>query len=146
MKMNEFKPYVIFFGIVFFIFIVVYGVKEFNYSKNLIKNIKDEYKAIIIEIYNPREWMKEPTFVRMRKINNTVESLAPGTDIMNYINVGDSLIKIKDENICYVKKPNGEKKQFYYTRISMKDRSHWTFPKEWKNKWMESSAWDTLQR
>ena len=66
--------------------------------------------------------------------------------IMNYINVGDSLIKIKDENICYVKKPNGEKKQFYYTRISMKDRSHWTFPKEWKNKWMESSAWDTLQR
>ena len=145
MKMNKFKPYVIFFGIVVFIFIVVYGVMELNYNKSLIKNIKDEYKAIIIETYNPREWMIEPTFVRMRKNNNIEESFAPGNEIMNYISVGDSLIKIKDENICYVKKPNGEKKKFYYIRISMRDRSQWTFPKEWKNKWMESSAWDTLR-
>ena len=144
--MNRFKPNIIFFGCVFFILLFISGIKEIPYSKSLIENIKDEYKAIINETYNPREWMKEPTFIRIRKNNNTVENLAPGTEIMNYVAVGDSVIKIKGENICYEKKPNGEKKQFYYTRISMKDRSHWTFPKEWKNNWMESSAWDTLQR
>ncbi len=97
MKMNRFKPYIIFFGSVFFILHFISGIKEITFSKSLVKNIKDEYKAIIIEIYNPREWMKEPTFVRISKNNNTVENLAPGTEIMNYVAVGDSLIKIKGE-------------------------------------------------
>lgn len=67
-------------------------------------------------------------------------------ELLNYIAVGDSIIKIRDENICYVKKPNGETKAFYYVRIPREKRNHWTFPEEWKDKWLESSAWDTLPR
>lgn len=56
--------------------------------------------------------------------------------------MGDSIIKVKDENLCYIRKSNGQSKVFYYVRVSMKTRKHWTFPKEWKDKWMESSDWD----
>lgn len=144
--MNRFKPYIIFFGIVFLILFIVNGIKDVTYSNNLIKEISIGYKSIIINIYNPREWVRNPNYIKVRKENNEEIDVYPTEELLKYITIGDSLIKIKDENICYVKKPNGEKKQFYYTRISMKDRSHWTFPKKWKNKWMESSAWSTLQR
>lgn len=146
MKINRFKPYVFFFGIVFFILLIVRGIKEVTYSNNLMKEIGMGYRSIIVSIYNPRECVKDPNYMKVRKTNDEEMDVYLTEELLKYITVGDSLIKIKDENICYVKKPNGEKKQFYYTRISMKDRSHWTFPKEWKNKWMESSAWDTLQR
>ncbi|MDN3707101.1 hypothetical protein QW060_08130 [Myroides ceti] len=86
------------------------------------------------------------TSVLIKRNDGIEEGFPLRSEIMDYISVGDSLIKIKDENICYVKKPNGDKKEFYYIRIPLKNRNHWTFPKEWKDKWMESSAWDTLQR
>ena len=35
---------------------------------------------------------------------------------------------------------------YYYVRIPRKKRNHWKFPEEWKDKWLESIAWDTLPR
>lgn len=146
MKMKALKPYILFFGIVLFIVLVVNIIKEITYNDYIIKNIKDGYKSLIIETYNSRAWIKEPSHIKV-KVNNDVEkNIALGSKIiMDNITVGDSLIKIENENIFLLKKTNGETKEFYYVRIPKKNRSHWTFPKEWKNKWMESSAWDTLQ-
>ena len=146
MKMNEFKPYVIFFGIVAFIVFLVSIIREVNYSSLIKRDIKDSFRAIVVDIYNPREWIKQPNYMKVRKQNEEYLDIYLTNELLNYISIGDSLIKIKDENICYVKKPNGETKEFYYVRIPKENRNHWTFPKEWKNKWMESSAWDTLQR
>ena len=144
--MKKLKPYLIFFCIVAFIVLMVNIIKEVSYNSLIKKAIEDSYKSTIIDIYNPREWIKEPNYMKVLKDNNEVLDVYLTEELIKYISVGDSLIKIKDENICYVKKPNGDKKEFYYIRIPLENRNHWTFPKEWKNKWMESSAWDTIQR
>lgn len=145
MKKEDLKFYIIFLGIIAFIVLIGSVIREVNYSSLIKRDIKESFKAIVVDIYNPREWIKQPNYVKIRTKNKKHLDVYLTNELLNYISIGDSLIKIKDENICYVKKPNGEQKQFYYTRISMKARSHWTFPKEWKDKWMESSAWDTLQ-
>lgn len=144
--MKALKPYLIFFGIIFFIFMIVTIIREVNYNSLIENDIKDNYRAIIIEKYNRRKSMDVMTSVLIKRNDGIEEGFPLRSEIMDYISVGDSLIKIKDENICYVKKPNGDKKEFYYIRIPLENRNHWTFPKEWKNKWMESSAWDTIQR
>jgi len=143
--MKKIRPYVIFFGIVAFIVLGVNVIKEFNYNALIVRGIKDEYRAIVIEKYNRRKSMDIMTSVFIRRENGTEEGFPLRAEILNYLSPGDSLIKIKDENICYVKKPNGEVKEFSFVRIPKENRNHWTFPKEWRNKWMESSAWDTLQ-
>lgn len=147
MKKEDLKFYLTFYGIVAFIVLIVSIIREVNYSHLIIKAVKEEYKAVVLEKFNPREWIKEPSHVKI-KVDDYLEKdvdFAFETVVMDYISIGDSLIKIKDENICYVKKSTGEVRKFYYVKISHEDREHWTFPKEWKNKWMESSAWDTLQ-
>ncbi len=144
--MKTLKPYLIFFGIVAFIVIVVSIIQELNYSSLIKRDIKDNYRAIVIDKFNPKEWSDIMTQVRLKNANKTINEIVLRSEIIDYISVGDSLIKIKDENVCYVKKPNGDIKEFYYIRIPLENRNHWTFPKEWKNKWMESSAWDTIQR
>jgi len=146
MKVNRFKPYIIFFSVVALFLFIINIIMDITYSDLLIKDIKDNYKAIIIEKYNRRKSMDVMTSVLIEKKDGIEKGFPLRSEIMEYISVGDSLIKIKDENICFVKKPTGEIKKFYYVRIPMENRNHWTFPNEWKNKWMESSAWDTLQR
>ncbi len=60
--------------------------------------------------------------------------------------IGDSIIKVKSENLVYIKKPDSSISEFFFTRIPMKNRMNLYFPTEWKNKWMESSVFDTINR
>lgn len=129
---------------VFFFISVIYGITEFNRSSVLKNKIKEEYKAVVLEKFNPKEWGSVPTQLKIRTKSGKINELPMRSEIMDYISEGDSIVKIKNENICYVKKLNGQVEYFYYARISLETRKHWTFPKEWKDKWMESSSWDTL--
>ena len=143
MKVKKKEKY--FLGGVLLFALIVYAVQEVNHSSLIKRFIADEYEAIVTGKFNPKKWADKPTQVKI-KTTNTIKGIPIPSEIMDYIEVGDSLIKIKDENLVYVVKPSGERKSFYYKRISMKTRNHWTFPKEWRDKWMESSAWDTIQR
>jgi|SRR5690606_597095 len=144
--MKTFKPYIIFLGIVVVIFLVVSVIREMNFNSLIKRDIKDEYTAVVVEKYNRRKSMDVMTSILIKREDGIEVGFPLRSEIINYISLGDSLIKIKNENICYVKKPSGEVQEFYYVRIPKANRNHWTFPKEWKNKWMESSAWDTLER
>lgn len=143
--MRQKKKFILFISSVLILGLLLYIISEVNYNNLIKKDIKDDFRSIIIDIYNPREWIKEPNYMKVRKNNGDLQEIYLTEDLLNYIHVGDSLIKVKDKNVCYVKKPNGEKREFYYTKIPMENRNHWTFPKEWRNKWMESSKWDTLR-
>ena len=144
--MKTFKPYIIFLGIVVVIFLVVSVIREMNFNSLIKRDIKDEYTAVVVEKYNRRKSMDVMTSILIKREDGIEVGFPLRSEIINYISLGDSLIKIKNENICYVKKPSGEVQEFYYVRIPKANRNHWTFPKEWKNKWMESSVWDTLER
>lgn len=43
----------------------------------------------------------------------------PSFQILNFSDIGDSIIKIKDENICFVIKKNGTSKKFSYVEASV---------------------------
>lgn len=141
MKLKKKEKY--FLGGVFLFTLLMFAVQEVNHSSLIKEYITDEYEAIVIEKYNRRKSMDVMTSVRLKKQNKQIFGIPMRSQIMDYIEVGDSLIKIKDENLIYVVKPDGERTSFYYKRISMKTRNHWTFPKEWRDKWMESSARDS---
>lgn len=135
--------YYVFCGVLFFI-LFIYGITEVNYSSVLKNKIAEDYEAIVLEKFNPKQWSPIATQLKIQEKNGKILELPIRSEIINYISEGDSIIKIKNENLCYVRKLNGEIEFFYYVRISLKTRNHWTFPKEWKDKWMESSSWDTL--
>lgn len=138
---NEYKI-ILFLLSLYFVFFLFSKIGENSNVKILVQKIENEYSGVIINKYNPREWMDELTAIEVRNSNGEIEDFPMRSEIMDYIEVGDKIIKLKDENICYIIKPTGEQKKFFYVRISMNARNHRTFPKEWKNKWLESSEWD----
>lgn len=141
MKLKKKEKY--FLGGVFLFTLFIYFVQEVNHSSLIKEYITEEYRGVVEEKYNPREWMKVVTHVKIKDQKDKIISRSISSEAMDYIEVGDSLIKIKDENLIHVVKQDGERTSFYYKRISMKTRNHWTFPEEWRDKWLESSAWDS---
>lgn len=140
MKLKKKDKY--FLGGVLLFALFMFAVQEVNHSSLIKEFITEEYSGVVKEKYNPRESMKVMTHVKINYQKDKIIGRTISSDAMDYIELGDSLIKVKDENLIYVVKPDGERKSFYYKRISMKTRNHWTFPKEWQDKWLESSAWD----
>ncbi len=104
-----------------------------------IDEIKSEFSGIIIEKYSVRN--TKPTHLKIKTKSNFIE-ICPNSQIVNNANVGDSLIKPKNENFVFLKKLNKKEEKFFYTRISKETRNHNIFPKEWKDKWLESSEWE----
>ena len=143
--MRQKKKFILFISSVLILGLLLYLISEVNYSSLIKREVKDGYSAVLVEKYNRRKNMDVMTSVKIRRDNSMIEGFPMRSEIMNYSSIGDSIIKVKDENRCYVKKKNGESRSFYYVRITMEVRNHWTFPKEWRNKWMESSKWDTLR-
>lgn len=129
------------FGVLVFISFI-YGILEINHSSVLKDKIKVGFEVVVLEKFNPKEWSEINTQLRVKDKRGKVIELPFRSEIIDYVSIGDRIIKVKDENLCYVKKPGGESKAFYYVRVSMKTRNHWTFPIEWREKWMESSDWD----
>lgn len=126
-------------GIVFFTFIHK-CMEEPNDIKITISQIKEEYKGVIIDKYSTRN--TPPTHLRVLVNNIEKIQISPYEAVVDNAEIGDSIIKVKNENIVYLKRDNEPVKTFFYTKISYKDRRSKRFPKEWKDKWLESSEWD----
>lgn len=81
-------------------------------AKNSVKN--DSYKGIILKVYNDVENHNVYSFsVKTdRNMFTEVAEFFPGS--WSYAEVGDSIIKEKDELSITIKKKNGDSKTFYY--------------------------------
>ena len=105
----------------------------------MIQDIQKEFRGLIIEKYTVRVGVYL-TFLKVNiKEGKEYIDINPSFKILHYSDVGDSIIKLKDENTCYVVKKNGEKKKFSYVSISQSQRDDKEFPEKWKDKWMEST-------
>ncbi len=109
-----------------------------------IKEVSIDFKGIVLDKYSTRN--VPPTHLTIKTNNNNILKISPDELVVDFASVGDSIIKVKSENLVYIKKSDSTISEFFYTRISMKDRIKSDFPTEWKHKWMESSAWDTINR
>lgn len=126
-------------GFVLSLLLLFYILKPSNQVKFVIHDIQKEFRGLIIDKYTVREGVYS-TFLKVN-INEGKEyiDINPSFKILHYSDVGDSIIKLKDENICYVLKKNGVKKKFSYVSISQSQRNDKNFPEQWKDKWMEST-------
>lgn len=108
-----------------------------NQVKFVVRDIQMDFKGVIVDKYTVREGVY-PTFLEVRANEKNID-INPSFQILHFADIGDSIIKIKDENICYVVKTNGMRKKFFYVSISRSQRDDKKFPKEWKDKWMGST-------
>ena len=114
-----------------------YILSSSNQVKFVVRDIQMEFKGVIVDKYTVREGVY-PTFLKVSANEKNLD-INPSFQILHFADVGDSIIKIKDENICYVIKKNGMSKKFFYVSISRSQRDDKNFPEQWKDKWMEST-------
>jgi len=131
---------------VFLIIVVIAGIRYFvtipNNVEVKVAEIQSNFEGIIMREFKVRDTDK-PTHLEVKIDNgNKVVEISPNQAVIDYADVGDSIIKPRNENTVYIKKLNGQRMDFFYTKLSYDTRSHRKFPEEWKNKWLRSSEWD----
>tara|TARA_R110000751_G_C13517550_1_gene452370 strand:- start:119 stop:538 length:420 start_codon:yes stop_codon:yes gene_type:complete len=104
-----------------------------------IDQIATGYEGIISDKFSVRN--TKPTHLKIKTATGFIE-ISPYQKIVDLAQIGDSLIKPENQNFVYLKKRNGQVLEIFYTKLSLETRNHKSFPKEWKEKWMESSEWD----
>lgn len=104
-----------------------------------IDEIATGYDGIISDKFSVRN--TKPTHLKIKTATGFIE-ISPYQKIVELAEIGDSLIKPANENFAYLKKQNGQMIEIFYTKLSQRTRNHRSFPKEWREKWMESSEWD----
>lgn len=133
----------IIFGIII-IFTMFYTINRFSQLGNVklkVEKIKSEFRGKIVRIYATKKTI--PTHLEVLVTNGKIINISPNEYLVNSAEVGDYLIKPKNENQIYLIKSNKKKLTFFYTKLSYETRNNKNFPIEWKNKWLESSQWDT---
>lgn len=115
-----------------------YMLNSSNQIKFVVKDIQMNFNGVIVDKYTVREGVY-PTFLKVRTDNDIID-ISPSFKILYFAEIGDSIIKVKDENICYIINKNGVRKTFFYVTISKSQRDDKNFPQEWKNKWMGATT------
>ena len=122
------------------LFILIHNfVTRKNNIEILVQEIKSGFSGKITDKYAVRN--TPPTHLKIKTENEILE-ISPNSEIVKIAEIGDSIIKPKNENWVYIKKSNGDRLKLFYTRISFETRKNENFPKKWKNRWLESSRWD----
>ena len=122
---------------------LLYKISEnIDDTKFLKKDIASEFKGVLVDKY---ETNRASVLILNFENGDKHEIITVLNDeIFDRIEIGDTLNRIKNENSCFIINKEGLKKKYYYVRISNETRNSKNFPIEWKNKWLESSAWDTI--
>jgi hypothetical protein len=123
--------------IVVFVFPIIEARRNVTIN---VERIKESYKGVIVEKYSVRD--TPPTHLKIKVAGDKYIKVIPYQKIVEQGHIGDSIIKPKNENFVYLIDSNGVANQIFYTKISYETRKSKHFPKDWKNKWMESSEWD----
>lgn len=137
-KISTFGFFVIFIFLIaiFFVFPIL---KEKGNLRLITKEIREGYKGVIIEKFSVRD--TPPTHLKIETEKGIIK-VSPNQTIVEKSKIGDSIIKPKNENFAYLVTTKGVKNKYFYTKLSYETRNSKYFPKEWKNRWMESSEWD----
>jgi hypothetical protein len=124
------------FGIVIctIIFLIFKSVN--NYGSLQIENIKNEYIGEIVDIFSTRKNLS-PTFIKIKINNSTYIDLSVSENVIDYSEIGDSVVKLKNDNVITIFNEK-KAKSFPFMKISENLRNHDNFPSEWKGRWIIS--------
>lgn len=119
-----------------FVLFVIFQIFMFTLPSITLRNIRSEFKGVIVD----SAFNKTPKFTILHA-DSTLSIVEGASDRAFYKEweLGDTLIKYKDDVYCYLHRPNGFKKKYLYVLILDRERAHFLWPKEWVNKWPEAS-------
>ena len=109
---------------------------NFTSNRLIMKEIEKEFSGIIIDKYSPRE--NTLPMVLKIKNQNTVHDILFSKGVMNISSIGDSIYKQSNDNYVYIIKSNGKIYKKCFQKITNERRNSKLFPKEWKNKWLDT--------
>lgn len=114
---------------------IVPTLSEYSKVNRLINRIEQPFRGIIAEKYSVRG-IKKVTHLRIITTEQKVIEVSPQREVIENSQVGDSIIKLVNENTVYIKTGDSIKSKFNYLRISNDVRKSRFFPDEWKEKWL----------
>lgn len=123
--------------------IIFFAIKLFDYLSHrselnrVIDEIESSFKGIAIDKFSYRE-NDLPTHLKI-KSNDSIFEITPFPPTIRKAELGDSVIKPRDENYVILKRNDSIIFNHYYKRISNEIRNDSDFPKKWRKKWLESS-------
>lgn len=119
----------------FLLFITILHIQS-NSPAPIIAIINKEYTGYVSDIYYDRY-----LFVQISNLNTHAYENDMGftSDFLCAIELGDSIHKIPHENSVRIFKENGSVVKTSYIYIPNSMRNDFRWPKEWKDKWMNSS-------
>lgn len=128
-----------FFIFIFFVILFWKGCSlfdDFTSKKNVIKAIQKDFSGIIIDKYSPRD--TPPIFLKIKNQNSIFDISFP-RGVMNISSIGDSIYKLPNDNYVYIVKQDGKIYKECFQKITTDNRNSKLFPKEWKNKWIDTT-------
>jgi len=99
----------------FFIKMIVFAICLTSCESSFRNHIKElHFKGVILKVYNDVDNHEMYTF-KIRTLNSNFNGVADiFPDSWSYAEVGDSIIKEKEELSITIKKKNGDSKIFYF--------------------------------
>lgn len=113
---------------------------------DIIKDIELEFRGKIINKKSYRNGSSTHLEIKSDQHDSIFVIPPYNTRLINNSEIGDKIIKLKNENIIELYRKDSLIEQFYYIRISYKHRYSKKFPIEWRDKWIQSSRWDSLNK
>jgi hypothetical protein len=114
----------------FFLALVI----SMNNPSHHVQEIKDGYNGVLTRKY----FLKANHFV-IKTSRGEVDVSLVTKQFEENVEVGDSIIKIPDENYCLIGRRDKPRIRVFYIFIPQSIRSDFRWPEKWKDKWMESS-------
>lgn len=82
----------------------------------VINEVNFEFKGIVLDKYSTRD--VPPTHLKIKTENNNIIKISPDKLVVDNTSVGDSIIKVKSENLVYIKKSDSTISEFFYSNIN----------------------------
>lgn len=128
-------------GVILFMCFVIFQIYMTTSPIKIVNSIKKGYKGIVISKKQIAQRNSHSIIVFCKENNNTVNEIFR-QELDSIVEVGDYIIKPKNDNYLFLIKPNMKKQKFIYTYISKENREDFRWPKEWKSKWIEAKKPD----
>jgi hypothetical protein len=130
--MRTYLPAIIFFALllIFIVWMIDFGQRPDIY----VSQIRTGYRGVVVD-----KFVKKTTILKIKTDGGELIEVGILCDeLKDRVEIGDRIEKIQNENYVLLEK-NGEVLKLPYIYISKKIRTDRRWPKDWKDKWPEST-------
>lgn len=119
-------------GIIASYFMMDYFIFQPSIINSKVEKIENSFKGEIMEIYAIRD--TSPTHIKLKSRDKIIK-ISPSKQFIENAEVGDSVVKKRDETSIYLIKENS-REEFLFVKVSPENMDHRNFPEHLKKSLM----------